>query len=236
MEIPNIFKNRAGAIQLSDLDGNFDTVKVTVNRHEEQIASLQLGQQTLTNMINTFSAIPSGCIIIWSGSVTAVPSGWKLCDGTNATPDLRDKFVIGARSDSGGTATTFVTGADTKSGGTKDAVLVSHIHNATSSATSSATVSDDTDTWSGQIRASDSGLYAVSGVFSNAGGNGDTFDDNFNSSENTENRNVNIGHTHTHAHTVGVTTTVTTTVASNGESGTNKNLPPYYSLAYIMKV
>ena len=231
MEIPNIFKNRAGAIQLSDLDGNFDTVKVTVNRHEEQIASLQLGQQTLTNMINTFSAIPSGCIIIWSGSVTAVPSGWKLCDGTNATPDLRDKFVIGARSDSGGTATTFVTGADTKSGGTKAAVLVSHIHNATSSATSSATVSNDTDTWSGTITSGDASLYG-SGVFSNAG-SGNTSTSTF---TNTENRSVNIGHTHTHAHTVGVTTTVTTTVASNGESGTNKNLPPYYSLAYIMKV
>lgn len=231
MEIPNIFKNRAGAIQLSDLDGNFDTVKVTVNRHEEQIASLQLGQQSLTNMINNFSAIPSGCIIIWSGSVTAVPSGWKLCDGTNATPDLRDKFVIGARSDSGGTATTFVTGADTKSGGTKDAVLVSHIHNATSSATSSATVSDDTDTWSGSLVSGDASLYG-SGVFSNAG-SGSTSTGTF---TNNENRSVNIGHTHTHAHTVGVTTTVTTTVASNGESGTNKNLPPYYSLAYIMKV
>jgi microcystin-dependent protein len=226
MEIPNIFKNRAGAIQLSDLDGNFDTVKVTVNRHEEQITSLQNGQTTLTNMINNFSAIPSGCIILWSGSVTSVPSGWKMCDGTNATPDLRDKFVIGARSDSGGTATTFVTGADTKSGGSKDAVLVSHIHNATSS----ATVSSDTDSWTASIRAERSELFANGGIATQ--GYDYTMLRGTANDYGTNNTVVNISNTHTHAHTVNVATSVTTT----GESGTNKNLPPYYSLAYIMKV
>lgn len=37
-----------------------------------------------------------GMIILWYGSVVAIPSGWHLCDGTENTPDLRDKFVIGA--------------------------------------------------------------------------------------------------------------------------------------------
>ena len=32
----------------------------------------------------------------WSGAIVDVPDGWALCDGTNSTPDLRDKFVIGA--------------------------------------------------------------------------------------------------------------------------------------------
>ena len=40
------------------------------------------------------SATPSGCIAIWSGSITSIPSGWRLCDGTDGTPDLRDKFVV----------------------------------------------------------------------------------------------------------------------------------------------
>jgi hypothetical protein len=208
------------------LDGNFDIVKVTLNTQETQIAQLQSGQTTLTNMINNFSAIPIGCITLWSGSVLSIPSGWRLCDGTNGTPDLRDKFVIGARADSNGSATTFVTGADTKSGGSKDAGIVAHIHNATSS----ATVSNDTDTLSGNITSGDASLYG-SGVFSNAGG-GSTFNDNFYSDTNNENRSVNISHSHTHAHTVNVTTTV----ASTGSTGTNANLPPYYSLAYIMKV
>lgn len=39
---------------------------------------------------------PIGCILQWSGSVGTIPGGWQLCDGTNGTPDLRDKFVIGA--------------------------------------------------------------------------------------------------------------------------------------------
>lgn len=39
---------------------------------------------------------PVGSIIIWSGSTDDIPEGWQLCDGTNGTPDLRDKFVLGA--------------------------------------------------------------------------------------------------------------------------------------------
>lgn len=37
-----------------------------------------------------------GTIVIWSGTKDNIPSGWQLCDGTNGTPDLRDKFVLGA--------------------------------------------------------------------------------------------------------------------------------------------
>ena len=40
--------------------------------------------------------VPQGAIIIWSGSVNNIPSGWVLCDGTNGTPNLTDKFVLGA--------------------------------------------------------------------------------------------------------------------------------------------
>jgi hypothetical protein len=41
---------------------------------------------------------PVGGIIMWSGAATAIPTGWKLCDGTNGTPNLRDKFIVGAGS------------------------------------------------------------------------------------------------------------------------------------------
>lgn len=40
--------------------------------------------------------IPTGGIIIWSGASDAVPDGWAFCDGTNNTPDLRDRFVLSA--------------------------------------------------------------------------------------------------------------------------------------------
>ena len=42
------------------------------------------------------SGVPTGAIMMWSGASTAIPTGWVLCDGTNSTPDLRNRFVIGA--------------------------------------------------------------------------------------------------------------------------------------------
>jgi microcystin-dependent protein len=71
--------------------------------------------------------IPSGIISLWSGSVASIPSGWLLCDGSNSTPDLRDRFVVGAGS----------TYAVAATGGSANATLVSHTHTATS--TSSVT-------------------------------------------------------------------------------------------------
>ena len=40
--------------------------------------------------------VPVGGIIMWSGSATAVPAGWHLCDGSSGTPDLRGRFIVGA--------------------------------------------------------------------------------------------------------------------------------------------
>lgn len=40
----------------------------------------------------------SGMIMLWSGSIASIPSGWVLCNGSNGTPDLRDRFVMGAGS------------------------------------------------------------------------------------------------------------------------------------------
>jgi hypothetical protein len=67
------------------------------------------------------SAFPSGGIIIWSGSSASIPSGWLLCDGSSSTPDLRNRFVVGATS-------TYAVGA---TGGSADAIVVSHTHTAT---------------------------------------------------------------------------------------------------------
>lgn len=52
----------------------------------------------------------TGMIILWSGSLTVVPSGWVICDGNNNTPDLRDRFIVGAgntysKGDTGGATT-----------------------------------------------------------------------------------------------------------------------------------
>lgn len=42
------------------------------------------------------SAVPSGVIAVWYGDINSVPNGWVICDGSNGTPDLRNRFVIGA--------------------------------------------------------------------------------------------------------------------------------------------
>ena len=67
--------------------------------------------------------VPVGGIILWSGTVATIPSHWALCDGSNSTPDLRDRFIVGARQDDAGAAKTNITGALTQSGG-----AVSHQH------------------------------------------------------------------------------------------------------------
>jgi hypothetical protein len=79
----------------------------------------------LQNAPASAPAIPSGGIILWSGSTGSVPSGWYLCDGTNGTPDLRNSFIVGA-------GNTYAVGA---TGGTADAIVVSHNHTATSTVT-----------------------------------------------------------------------------------------------------
>jgi len=63
----------------------------------------------------------SGMIMLWSGSVASIPSGWVLCNGSNGTPDLRNRFVVGAGS-------TYSVGG---TGGSADAIVVSHTHTAT---------------------------------------------------------------------------------------------------------
>jgi microcystin-dependent protein len=64
------------------------------------------------------AAFVSGMIMLWSGSVASVPTGWVLCNGSNSTPDLRDRFVVGAGSG-------YAVGA---TGGSANAIVVAHTH------------------------------------------------------------------------------------------------------------
>jgi hypothetical protein len=66
--------------------------------------------------------VPSGLITMWYGSIASVPAGWKLCDGANGTPDLRDRFVVGAGA----------RWAPADVGGSANASVVSHSHSASS--------------------------------------------------------------------------------------------------------
>ena len=151
------------------------------------------------------NAFVAGMIMMWSGTIATIPSGWLLCNGSSGTPDLRNRFVIGAFQDTTGVAYTTVTGSDTQTGGSKDAIVVSHTHTATS------TVTDPGHTHNyGQNERTQVGED-----------NGVAYDSEPSSAFTTSSATTGI--------------TVATTNASTGSSGTNANLVPYFALAYIMK-
>lgn len=83
--------------------------------------------QTLDNLYGILQtapvsspAVPSGCIILWSGASGSIPSGYYLCDGNNGTPDLRNRFIVGAGD----------TYSVNQTGGSADAIVVTHTHTA----------------------------------------------------------------------------------------------------------
>lgn len=80
---------------------------------------------------STADRFPAGGIMMWSGTIATIPTGWFLCNGSNGTPDLRDRFIVGARQDDAGVAKTNITGTLTQTGGNKDAIVVTHTHTAT---------------------------------------------------------------------------------------------------------
>ena len=130
------------------------------------------------------SGIPTGLIAMWSGATNAIPSGWALCDGNNSTPDLRNKFIVGADNSTGDTAYPNVSVGAT--GGQADAIVPDHTH---------------PTTFDGNKYFPGAGTTSIG--FGGAGGYpADVF---------------------------------SMSNPTNGESVTNKNLPPYYALAYIMK-
>ena len=185
--------------------------------------------------------IPAGIISMWSGSIGAIPSGWLLCDGSNGTPDLRNRFVMGAGS-------SYAVGA---TGGATDVTLStsnmpSHTHSLSASGTTSTESANHTHTFSGTTSTAGSHLHkyqtgyqtnvTIEGQNGNFGGG--TPDDGsyiYSSSTAGEHEHTYSGTTSgisaNHTHTV----TVTGTSGSAG-SGTSFNIQnPYYALAYIMK-
>ena len=138
---------------------------------------------TVGTIVSTVGgAFVQGMIVAWSGSVANIPTGFVLCDGSNNTPDLRDRFIVGANDVAAGSSYPGVGIGST--GGSKDAVVVEHKHTTTVDGT--------------KLFPANGGAHVPYG---GAGGYPGTI------------FNMN----------------------NEGVSGTNKNLPPYHALCFIMK-
>jgi len=151
------------------------------------------------------STLPTGMILLWSGSIGSIPSGYLLCDGTNSTPDLRDRFIIGAGN----------TYSVNQTGGSADAIVVSHSHTATSTSTVTDPGHQHTLTNYGSAQAGTD--LGGAPVMANTG---------YSTS-----RNPNP----TDTATTGITVATSTSTATAGTSGVGQNIPPYFALCYIMK-
>ena len=240
-------------------------------------------------------AIPTGVITMWSGAENAIPTGWALCDGQNSTPDLRNRFVVGA-----GTGSNY---SVDNTGGSANAVVVSHSHTANTSVSGAGAhthsfsgSSSHTHSFSGSdsFSASGSHSHSFSGsashghslslsdsahqhtsaipaqntVFGNSGTqslwgsvtNSPTWGATANVSGSANSATVSISGS-TSSESVSVSGSVSisgstgsgtasisgttgsggsgvsgsTSIDSEGVTATNKNLPPYYALCYIMK-
>lgn len=80
--------------------GSENTWGTQLNQNWTALDTLLNGvtQAEISLLKGATSLVPSGVIMMWSGSVATIPTGFLLCDGTNGTPDLRSRFIVGAGS------------------------------------------------------------------------------------------------------------------------------------------
>ena len=204
---------------------------------------------------STFQGVPSGVIMMWSGAENAIPSGWYLCNGSNSTPDLRNKFIVGAGA---GYSVGNTGGSDTVTLSTSQ--IAAHSHT-TNNHNHSASVSDPghghslSDPGHGHsMSISDPGhshntsvtgaklFPGYGGAHVPYGGSGGYPGTHFNMS----NANTGISMSASNANTgvsAGNANTSLSVSTGNANPSTNntgggsahENRPPYYALCYIMK-
>ena len=72
------------------------TISGLTNRQPNSSAVFPYSEGGTTYNASLSNILPKGLISMWYGSLATIPSGWSLCDGSNGTPDLRERFVVGA--------------------------------------------------------------------------------------------------------------------------------------------
>lgn len=144
------------------------------------------------SLANGGSGIPAGVITMWSGNPGNIPAGWALCDGSNGTPDLRGRFIVGYDPN----VTDY--NAIGNTGGA-----------AVDNATHQVTIDPPAQTFT-TAQSNDARYGNLS-----ANSNGDT---------------------RIHSHTHNVTVDIASITVTTGPPSSTENRPPYFTLAYIIKL
>lgn len=168
------------------------------------------------------SAVPVGLISMWAGTINEIPKGWRLCNGTNGTPNLTGRFIVGHSPFD----PDYPIGA---TGGTKEVTLTKaqmpqHTHEG-SVAHGGSHTHGYKDSYYIESNNSVSPPYAPSTVIESLSGNylGSGRSDKDNNRILYRNRNTDTGGSHNHG----------ITINNAGGSEAHENRPPYYVLAYI---
>lgn len=89
----NEFVNNTAQEVKNDSTTKYSDMQGKVDNMDSKVTAMDV---KVDNAVANAISVPVGAIVIWSGSVNNIPAYWHLCDGTNGTIDLRDKFVLGA--------------------------------------------------------------------------------------------------------------------------------------------
>ena len=89
----NEFVNNTAQEVKNDSTTKYSDMQSKVDNMDSKVTAMDV---KVDNAVANAISVPVGAIVIWSGSVDNIPAYWHLCDGTNGTIDLRDKFVLGA--------------------------------------------------------------------------------------------------------------------------------------------
>ena len=153
----------------------------------------------------------------WSGSQASIPSGWVLCNGSNSTPDLRNRFIVGSGTgasyspgDTGGSDSVSLTTAQMPSHTHSDGTLAASQISLTGDITKISECYNVAGNATGVFSKKNTGNSPVTGSASNSPTAGVDFDGS-------------------HSHPVSGNT------GSNGSGNSHENRPPYYALCWIMK-
>ena len=194
--------------------------------------------------------IPKGLISMWSGSIATIPTGWSLCNGENGTPNLTDRFIVGVGGDyeigdTGGLDSVTLTTSQ----------LPSHSHGRGTLSTSNAgshshgsgtlsTNSTGSHTHTYYMRPTSSFVKVSSGDGANVRPNSNTSTDTSSAGSHSHSISGSTSSSGSHSHSISGSTSssgshnhsISGSTANTGGDEAHENRPPYFALAFIMKL